>query len=200
MIDLAKITIPKKGALWRMVSGYFESLLSGLSQEPKRIRSFFDVIIREMNPGTAIDMQPEWYQLYGLIYDDSKTIEEQQGETLERFTALGGQDIVYLQDKIEKAGFTSVTLVENISPGTPTSNVCGIARTGVARCFGSNGWGTDWIFHYFVTGTVADKKEFQRLRSLLQKLAPAHLIPVFRVLDSDNVCGVARCGVAICDG
>jgi len=199
MINLVNKLVPKKGFLWKLFGGHIESFLDALSEEPKRIKSYLQTIVRESNPGTAIDTQEEWYELYGLIYDDSKTITEKQGETLERFTALGGQDIVYLQDKIEKAGFTTVTLVENI-PADPKNNVCGIARTGVARCFGDGGMGLDWIFHYYVTGTVADKVELKRLQSLLQKLAPGHLIPIFRCLDSDNVCNVAKCGVAICDG
>ena len=87
MINLVNKLVPKKGFLWKLFGGHIESFLDALSEEPKRIKSYLQTIVRESNPGTAIDTQEEWYELYGLIYDDSKTITEKQGETL--LSALG---------------------------------------------------------------------------------------------------------------
>lgn len=200
MINLVEKLIPKKGFLWRIFPGFFQDLLSGLNEEPKRIRDFLQTIVRESNPGTAIDTQEEWYQQYGLPFNETKSLTEKQAETLERYIALGGQDIVYLQDQVDKAGFLDITLVENFAPSGSTNNVCGSAITGLARCWAGGAFGADWIFYYFVNGTVDTKEELIRLKALLQKIAPAHLVPDFNVISSDNVCGPAVCGVAVCDG
>ena len=200
MINLVEKLIPKKGFLWRIFPGHFQDLLNALNEEPKRIRDFLKTIIRESNPGTAIDTQEDWYQQFGLPYNPTKSDEEKQAETLERYIALGDQDIVYLQDQLDKAGFDSVILSENLPPAGDENNECGAAECGAARCWNGRGYGSDWIFHYFVDGTVDTKGEADRLEALLEKLAPAHLVPVFSVIESDNVCGPAECGEAICDG
>lgn len=200
MINLVEKLIPKKGFLWRIFPGYFADLLFALNEEPKRIRDYLQAVVREANPGTAIDTQKDWYQQYGLLYDATKSLAEKQAETLERYIALGDQDIVYLQDQVTKAGFLNVVLSENAPPSAPNDNVCGVARTGVAVCWNGSGLGSNWIFYYFVNGSVDNKAEATRLETLLQKLAPGHLVPDFSVIHSDNVCGVAVCGVAICDG
>lgn len=200
MINLVEKLIPKKGFLWRIFPGYLKDLLDGLNIEPTRIRDYLKTIVRESNPGTAIDTQEEWYQQYGLPYNATKSITEKQAETLERYIALGGQDIVYLQDQVFKAGFLDITLIENTEPVGFASNVCGPAVCGVATCWNGSGFGSDWIFQYYVNGEVDTKEELSRLKALLQKIAPAHLVPNFSVISSDNVCGPAVCGVAVCDG
>ncbi len=200
MINLVEKLIPKKGFLWRIFPGDFADLLLALNEEPKRIRDYLQTVVRESNPGTAIDTQEDWYQQFGLFFKDTKSLEEKQAETLERYIALGDQDIVYLQDQVTKAGFLNITLSENAPPPASTSNVCGVARTGAAVCWAGGGLGANWIFYYNVTGTVDNDQELIRLQGLLQKLAPGHLVPDFSVISSDNVCGVAVCGVATCDG
>jgi len=200
MINLVEKLIPKKGFLWRIFPGFFKDLLDALNEEPTRIRDFLKAVVRESNPGTAIDTQEDWYQQYGLPFNATKSLTEKQAETLERYVALGDQDIVYLQDQVEKAGFLNITLSENSPPPVSTSNVCGVAKCGVARCWAGGGLGSGWIFYYFVTGTVDNSAELTRLQGLLQKLAPGHLVPSFSVISSNNVCGVAVCNVATCDG
>ena len=177
MINLVEKLIPKKGFLWRLFPGYFQDLLNALNEEPKRIRDFFKAVVAEMNPGTAIDTQEDWYQQFGLTYNPTKNLAEKQAETLERYIALGGQDIVYLQDQVDKAGFDDITLIETDA-----------------------GYGANWLCHYFVNGTVDNDQESNRLKSLLQKLAPGHLAPVYNISASDNICGSAVCGEAFCDG
>ncbi len=200
MFNLVEKLIPKKGFLWRMFPGAMQDLLTGLGQEPKRIRDYLLTVVRESNPGTAIDTQEDWYQQYGIPFNETKSLAEKQAETLERYIALGGQDIVYLQDKVDKAGFLNITLVENAPPAAASTNVCGVGVCGAAVCWAGSGLGAAWIFNYFVNGTVDNADELARLKALLQKLAPEHLIPNFNVISSDNVCGVAVCGVATCDG
>ena len=130
MFNLVEKLIPKKGFLWRIVPGYFADLLFALNEEPKRIRDYLQSVVIESNPGTAIDTQEDWYQQYGLLFNETKSLTEKQAETLERYIALGDQDIVYLQDQIEKAGFLNITLSENAPPPLASSNICGVARTG----------------------------------------------------------------------
>lgn len=179
MINLVEKLIPKKGFLWRIFPGYFQDLLNALNKEPERIRDFLKSVVREMNPGTAIDTQEEWYQQFGLTYESTKSLAEKQAETLERYVALGGQDITYLQEQVNRAGFAGITLVENFTVGA---------------------YGADWIFYYFVNGEVDNDAEALRLKTLLQKIAPGHLVPEYNISSSDNVCNVARCGYSVCDG
>lgn len=200
MINIVEKLIPKKGALWRIFPGFLKNLLDALNEEPKRIRDFFLSIVAESNPGTAIETQEEWYQQYGLVYNETKSLSEKQAETLERYIALGDQDIVYVQDQVTKAGFVDVTIVENSPPEDDNTNVCGEAICGDAECWAGAGYGSAWIFHFFVMGSVDNKQEGDRLEALLQKIAPGHLIPVLSVIESNNVCGDAVCGDAVCDG
>jgi hypothetical protein len=197
---MIKKLLPKKGFAWRIFGGDLKKLIDGLSEEPKRIQAFLKTVVRESNPGTAIDTQEEWYQQFGLPYKFTKSTAEKQAETLERYVALGDQDIVYLQDQVEKAGFTSIVLGETTPPPSSTTNVCGLATCGLSRCWNAGGLGPKWIFHYTVTGTVDNDQELDRLKALLQKIAQAHLVPIFSVISSNNICGPARCGVAVCDG
>ena len=135
MINLVEKLIPKKGFLWRILPGYFAELLFALNQEPTRIRDYLQAVVRESNPGTAIDTQEDWYQQYALLFNETKSLAEKQAETLERYIALGDQDIVYLQDQVEKAGFLNIELSENAPPAGSGNNVCGVARCGVAVCW-----------------------------------------------------------------
>lgn len=201
MIDLVKKLIPKKGFIWNIFPGStLDNFLTALGEEPKRIKDFIKTIVRESNPETAIDTQEDWYDQYALIYEPTKSLKDKQAETLERHIALGDQDIVYLQYQIERAGFTDITLTENHAPDDEFTNECGTAECGTAECWDGGGYGADWIFYYFVTGTVESDVEYWRLYDLLQKLAPGHLIPVFSVISSDNEYGIAECGVSFCDG
>jgi len=201
MIDLVKKLIPLKGFIWKVLSGSdLDKFLLALGEEPKRMRNYLLLIIRESNPGTAIETQEDWFDQYGLLFEPTKPINDQQAESLERYIALGDQDIAYLQDQIEKAGFTDVTLVENIAPSGDSTNECGHAVSGEAECWNGGAFGMDWIFYYFVTGTVENDEEFVRLKDLIQKLAPEHLIPVYSIIASNNECGPAECGPAFCDG
>lgn len=188
------------GLAWRIVKKYFAELIDALAIEPERIAQFLEDIVKESNPGTAVDTQEEWYQQYGIFYNETKSITEQQAETLERFIALGDQDIVYLQDQVEKAGFSDITIIENKLPFGDQNNECGAAECGAAECGGPGILGADWIFYYYVNGTVDVDGDLERLKALLQRLAPGHNIPIFQVNPDDNVCGFAECGEAICDG
>lgn len=201
MIDLFKKLIPLKGFIWSILSGsFFEKLLEALAEEPIRIRDYLRTIVRESNPGTAIDTQEDWYQQYSIEFDPTKSVSDQQAETLERFIALGDQDIVYLQDQVTKAGFTLVTVIENTLPFGGATNNCGVAQCGVAQCGNGGGLGADWIFYFYVIGEVTDDSELNRLKTLIQRLSPGHCIPIYQIVSSDNVCGPAECNEVVCDG
>jgi len=202
MITALKKQFPK-GFAWRLPAGFLTDLIGGLAIEPGRIKEFLRGVVTESNPGTAVDTQQEWYQQYGIPFEPTKTIIDQQAETLERYVALGDQDIVYLQDQVDKAGFVEVTIFETAPPIGDESNECGIAECGIAECWDVPSYITDqvnWIFYYLVKGTVDTDDDLDRLVALLQRLAPGHCIPIFQITISNNVSGPAECGVAFCDG
>jgi len=218
IIDLAKLF--PTGLAWAgKVRDDLKLFLEALSEEPKRLQGFMEAIVREANPGTATDTQEEWYQLYGIRFNDQKSIMEQQAETLGWFVALGRQDITYLQDRVIKAGFTDI-VIQEIDEGDSVTNECGGAECGTAECIADGFYlsecgisecgnsecmdsrvvyDTTWMFFYGVLGEVANDSELLRLKDLLQKLAPAHLTPIYAIDSSDNVCGIAECGLSVCD-
>ena len=180
MITALKKLMPE-GKAWLLPSDYVRDLIEALAIEPERIAVFLEDVVREANPGTAVDTQEEWYQQYGIAFDPTKSIAEQQAETLERYVALGDQDIVYLQEQVDKAGFVNITIVENTLPEGDQNNECGAAECGAAECGGGGVFGAGWLFYYYVNGTVTSAAELDRLKALLQRLAPGHDIPVFQV-------------------
>lgn len=193
--------VPKKGFLWKVAPGFIQNFFRALSEEPLRIKAFLKKIVTESNPETAIDTQQEWFQQYGIDFENPpRTIEEQQSQTKERFVALGGQDIVYLQEQADIAGLP-IFFRENKPPPDPNGNECGPAECGVAECWGDWRIDEDWIFFFYVVGNPhVEKKDYDRLDNLIERLTPAHLTPILFVHDPTNVCGPAICGSSICDG
>lgn len=200
MITTLKKQFPT-GFAWLFPRGYLSDLVEALAIEPDRVRDFLQGVVTESNPGTATYTQEEWFQQFGLSFQRTLSLSDQQAITLERYLALGGQDIVYIQDQVNKAGFTDIIISENGPPVGDASNECGVAITGPAECWSPPvAFGADWIFYYNVTGTVDIDSDTDRLFALLQRIAPGHLIPNFSIDVANNVCGPAECGVALCDG
>lgn len=202
MITALKKQFPE-GLAWLFPAGYLTDLAEALAIEPGRIKVFLRGVVDESNPGTAVVTQEEWYSQYGIPFNSTRSIKEQQAETLERYVALGDQDIVYLQNQVTGAGFGDISIIETVPPAHEESNECGVAECGVAECWSIPSYVPDpssWIFFYLVQGTVDVDEETARLAALLQRLAPGHLIPIFNVNVSNNVCGSAECGAAFCDG
>ena len=88
------------------------------------------------------------------------------------------------------------------TPGSGDAQ-CGVAQCGGAECWDIPDYITDpenWLFYYLVQGDVPTGSELLRLKALLQRIAPGHCIPIFSVIVSNNVCGIAECGEAVCDG
>lgn len=199
MIETLKKQFPK-GFAWKLPVGDVSLLLDALVEEPKRIRKFLELIISESNPGTATDSLAEWYQQYGLQYDGTGSVESRRGSVVSRYVGIGGQDVVYIQQQLDLAGYPQIIVTENGPPPAPNGNECGVAECGVAECWSPNAGGSDWVFYYSVFGSLATTKEFLEVQAILERVQPGHLIPNFQVFVSDNVCGPAECGVAECNG
>lgn len=191
-----------KGFAWLVpIGGYFSKLIAGVEVELNRIKTFLRGVVIESNPGTAVATQEEWYQQYGIKFNSTMSLKDRQATTLERYTSIGGQDIEYIQDSIDKAGFGDIVIFENAPPTGDASNECGIAECGVAECWAPNPLaGDDWIFYYNVTGTVDTDADTDTVAAILQRIAPGHCIPLFDLSVTDNVCGPAECNEAFCDG
>lgn len=199
--NLIKRLVPQKGFLWSLIYGsQAELFLRALSVEPTRAMDYLKEVVAESNPGTAVETQEEWYSLYDIKYNETKSLAEKQAETLERYIALGDQDIVYLQDQVNKAGFAGITIEENLLPEDDQNNECGVGICGESECGGGGIYGDDWIFYFYVRGEVDTDSERTRLEALIQRLSPGHTIPIYIVASSNNVCGIAVCGIAVCDG
>ncbi len=215
MYTTLKRQLPE-GLAWLLPTGYFKSLIEALAIEPKRVAAFLQGVQRESNPGTAIDTQEEWYGQYGIPYDGTGSLQSKQDTTLTRYISLGGQDIVYFQDKVTRSGFDAILIVENGPPDEAdvcgeavcgeaecergsTVGVCGVARCGISRCI-SEDLTLAWIFYFYVRGTVNTISDFNRLAALVQFLSPAHTIPIYEVTRRGNVHGLAVCGVGVCSG
>jgi hypothetical protein len=198
------------------VTGCIKGLIDGLSLEFERARQFISDLRREFVPDTAVNLIEEWYLTLGLPYNSTLTLSDLQNKAKAVDTAVGGQDIVYLQGQVDAAAI-DVTICELTYPNetrvgnsecrvgvaycqgnvisvlSSASGVVGISRVGLARVGGEIPV-NPVLFHFLVKGDVKNREERDQLYALIQCLAPGHLVPVY---DLTLLSDFARVGVAI---
>lgn len=207
------------GRPWTLVSPFISALFDGLSVEFGRLKAFYDEFKNESYPETSTKLLPEWTVALGLCFPPGLSDEKKQLELFSRDTSVGGQDFVYLQGQLDRAGF-NVTLSE-LLPG-PQSRT-GVGRVGLATLgptpltapsidSGITGGGhvgearvgfeerntEQNAFFYAVEGTVSGVEEFIRLKDALAYLVATHLQPIFFITGLENIgrVGLGHVGVA----
>lgn len=205
------------GNAWSITSECIKLFTEGITLQFERIKDFYSGTRTDFIPDTSVDLIEEWYKTLGMNYNPTLPISELQNKAKAFDTAIGGQNIVYIQNQIDDANI-NVTIEELSYPPetrvgnsecrcgvaycfgnpydvkSPESGVCGIGRTGIART-GFVELQSSLLFYYYVIGSVLNREEFTQLIALLERLAPAHLEPIFNV---DVLSFYARAGVAVC--
>lgn len=186
------------GHPWRL-PGLFGDFVDALSLSLDRVKTFFDGVITESNPGSAEDTLSEWYAQLGIKYDPTQTLNKRQERARSAYTAIGGQSKDYIESQLQKA-YPGVFLDEvNVNFSMQTG--AGVAGVLVASDYPS--WvpagdlsDGDWhVFYYQVRGEIQTIKDLAGLNDLLDRIAPAYLEPVYNV-DILSTTDTAQAGLA----
>lgn len=163
-------------------------------------------VINESLPSTANVTLPEWYTMLGLSYDETVSLANRRLEAQQAYTALGGQNLDYLNGVIQLAfPLVFITKIQILS-----TNMVGEAECGEAECEGYPSWypiseqdGSEPVFYYLVSGQLNDDEQLRRLIGLLDRIAPGemqYVLDVDVLSDTEtSQTGVAVCGLAECN-
>lgn len=146
---------------------FYETFIKAASIEFARARTFFQDVLVNAIPGDAVDLLPEWVDIYQI--DSTLSTADKQALALGFFTTRGNQELSYIQDRFDDAGLAAVTVGE--SQGSECQ--CGLAETGVTECGGSGAYMT-------LAGSVSAAEEIQAL-VLAEYYRPAQ-VPVINNL------------------
>ena len=182
LITKALAILHPKGQAWMIPKGDFRKLLEGLAIEYNRQKEFVEGVLDESYPPAITETIEEWFKAFNIPYDPGYTLQQARDIITERWTSVGGQDIVYLQDQIDKAGFTNITIYEIIEPVGDDGSIVGESVVGAAECWNpDNLIGVEWYFHYLIVGTVDDRNALFRLFNIVDKICPYHAQPLYYV-------------------
>jgi len=181
IIDKALKKLFPAGLAWKQLAFFIQALRSGSSIQINESRIFLKDLQREFLPITADDTIQEWFELLGLTYDGTKTLEDLQIEATSRYIQIGGQWEEYIEGIIHDAGFTGIDIIgQGIMIPEIQSSVCGVALCGDAVCqnFENGGHDSTWWAYFIVSGLISGDQSSFILDNLVNFLRPGHLQPV----------------------
>lgn len=154
------------GNAW-LLRGTLGLLMDGIADSLTRARDFLRGLLRESIPGTAEATLPDWFAALGIAYYASIPLAEQRQQAKAAYTSAGGQSLGYIRDQIQ-IELPNVYLTED----------------------------EEDVFKFHVLGDVPTSRNYLRLLSIISRIAPAHLEPLYnvRILAGSNV---ARCSLGI---
>lgn len=164
----------------------FSAVVSGLAQSIRRVYDFYRQTVQESLPGRADETLSEWYDMLGIPYDATLTLRQRRLIARQAWTNAGGSAIQRLESQVQIA-FPDVTL-GTISAYADITNMAGIGMAGDMQATSYPSWlasepvDGSYAVHFFrVLGEVKDIVELRRLTGLLDRIAPAHLEPVYQI-------------------
>lgn len=192
-----------KGHPWTL-SGLFGQLIDGVAKTFTRVRDLAFLAIRESRPGSSETQNENWYSEFNVTYDSSLPLAERQARISQIYTAIGGQNLDYIQAEVAKV-FPDIIIEEYLVQAGLF--MTGIGMTGQMMTSNYPSWipaeyqdGTYPVWLCRVRGTVDSVDDLRRLGDILQKTAPGTHIPVFDddVLDAPatSMAGLAKMGLA----
>lgn len=130
------------GPAWSRERGApLDALLAGLSAVWERVdHRAADLLGREADPRTAIELLPEWERALGLpdpCLAEPLTIADRQRAVTERLSSEGGQSIAFFTALAARLGYT-VRIIEH------APFMCGVSRVGDTRPTGDPGESFRW--------------------------------------------------------
>jgi uncharacterized protein YmfQ (DUF2313 family) len=156
------------GSAWKLEPGKnITALAEGFAPEMSRYDSSLSGFLTEVNPGTSIDLLPEWENLLGCPWNGSDPVSVRQANVLARLTAAGDQSVEYFIGLAKNLGF-DLTITEF------TQSVAG----SYAGCPCVNQyWKFTALFNLPVTPGNAGNKGI--LQEIVGENQPAHIFIIF---------------------
>ncbi|MFK0090932.1 YmfQ family protein [Pseudomonas sp. NPDC090755] len=181
-----KALLPPGQAFPRDPGTTLHNLLDGMSTELARVDARAEVLLREVNPDTSLELLADWERVAGLPDKCAGTLETtvqgRRNALLAKLTATGGQSKAYFIALAAALGY-QIT-IEEFRPFRAGMSAAGDALT--------NG---DWIFTWRVRAPEVTVIPFRAGRSSageqlrawgndtleckIRKLAPAHTVVLF---------------------
>lgn len=157
------------------VTGNIEKVFSGISDYLENCRIFAKNIQKESIPLSSVQLIDDWMVALGLSTPVGATTEEKQRLAGVFLSARGGQSLNYLNSIIQSI-FPSI-YIEESAPSPPYPQ------------------------YFYVRGTFDFSRDFDLLKSIIQKTCPLHLEPFYFVRPTEDatlgICGIGSCGEAI---
>lgn len=187
LIDRTLRRLMPGGNAWRG-RGNLALVLEGLAGQIEAARAFLDAAQTESIPKTASVTLQDWFRALGMYYEPGRTDDQRRAAADLAYTSAGGQSLEYLTDQLQKE-YPHVWIEEG---ATDASGVAGDAVSGesVTSAY------YNFSFNFSVKGDVFTVRDYYRVVSIVQRLAPLHLEPEFfiRIL---NELDIARTGIAV---
>jgi len=183
----------------------FRVLIDAIAASVETARESIKAIIIESTSGTADTTLLQWYAELGLRYDPTLPLATLRALARQAFVSIGGQDLVTLNEAIAIA-FPDAFIEVYSAIG---ENQVGEGECGEMECSTYPSWvpsgdqdGSEPYGFYIVDGKLDLPEELTALQNLLDRIAPAEMVPVFSIdVLGDTItsqCGVAVCGLAEC--
>lgn len=173
------------GDAWRHEGTPLGDLLRAMSAEMARLDGRCDALLREVDPGAAVELLADWERVLGLpdpCLTEPSTDAQRRLAARTRLTLQGGQSASFYVSLAAQLGYT-VTVEDFATEAAAIA--AGIPYTG-------DGWAYTWrvnvssatAIRYFRVGssTVGDAlREWgnEQLECLIKRYAPAHTIVLF---------------------
>lgn len=164
------------GLLWKLEPGsWLSKLLLAIADELARIDERSDELLGEWDPGTTVELLPDWERVLGLPLGNLPLPEataDRQAAVVAAYVARGGQTAVYFVDLAARLGFVA-TVVEpaadtwrmevDLAAGTnPAPAVTYDLRAGTGR-----------------SGDYLHEVTVVELETIIRRAAPAHTLVRF---------------------
>lgn len=188
MLTAILLALPK-GKAFRLIVD--DAMVKSLAAQLEEMRTLIRQIPLEANPGTATYTLKEWHGALGQKYNPTIPVADQRKRLEAQRLVIGGMTLYELQAQIDKE-LPDISISE-----VSASSECGVEECGVSLCGAEEGDYSPTF--YDVIGTLEDDNQASRLAAILERFAPAHLVPCsfIDVLSATptSECGVATCGV-----
>jgi uncharacterized protein YmfQ (DUF2313 family) len=123
--EVLKALFPS-GPAWKLEPGKnITALAEGFAPEMNRYDLSISGLLDEIDPGTSVDLLPEWENLLGCVWNGSDPLSVRQANVLARLTAVGDQSVGYFIGLAKGLGF-NLTITEYMEAvaGSPAGCSC----------------------------------------------------------------------------
>jgi len=178
--------------------GDFKNVMLGISDTIERAKLYAKNTINESQPINAVDTLESWYRALNIKYDPTETTRNLQLRISQVATAIGGQNITYLRERVNIA-FPEIQIDEF---NAPAQNMIGLGMVGQMQVSDYADWipnefqdGTYPMGLFRVTGKVDSQIQYLQLQDIIARYFPLRLQPVFVDITFIQQSGVVGIGV-----